>query len=383
MYPMIKMEKTPVSISKCSSYELEEVQRAVFKCINALGGVSSIITPGDRVLIKPNMLQAKSPEDAITTHPVLVEAVVNMVKDAGAIPMIGDSPGGPARGMESFWNVTGFFDVSERTSAELVNFEKTGSYQRTRNGYDYRIAKRVVDSDIIINLPKIKTHGLTIFTCAVKNMYGVVPGLIKTEYHKRAPNPSKFAEHVVDIYALSKPHLNIIDGVVGMDGTGPSAGNPKKMGMILASKDGVAVDVLLCDILGKDPVKVPINRIAIEQGLGEGDLNKIEVIGDLLTVDDFKWPPDISGSLDMIPSSLARGIMKLFWSRPAIDSEICTNCKTCVKTCPVDALIENNPIPEFEYGDCINCLCCMEMCPEKAVFEQKSPFSRLISKFRG
>ena len=136
------MEKTPVSISKCSSYELEEVQRAVFQCINALGGISSIITPGDKVLIKPNMLQAKSPEDAITTHPVLVEAVVNMVKDAGATPMIGDSPGGPARGMESFWNVTGFFDVSERTGAELVNFEKTGSYHRKRNGTDYRIAKR-------------------------------------------------------------------------------------------------------------------------------------------------------------------------------------------------------------------------------------------------
>ena len=245
------------------------------------------------------------------------------------------------------------------------------------------LQKELVDSDMIINLPKIKTHGLTIFTCAVKNMYGVVPGLIKSEYHKKAPNPSKFAEYVVDIYALSKPQLNIVDGVIGMDGAGPSAGNPKKMDMILASRDGVAVDVLLCDILGKDPMKVPINRIATEQGLGEGDLHKIEVLGDLQIVDDFKWPPNIYSSLDMIPPSIARGIMKLFWSRPAIDSGICTNCKTCVKTCPVNALIENTPIPEFEYGDCINCLCCMEMCPEKAVFEQKSPLSRLISKLRG
>jgi len=376
------MEKTTVSITKCSSYNLEEVQKAVLKCVNAIGA-SSIIKPGDKVLIKPNMLQGKSPDEAITTHPSVVEAVVNMVKDAGAIPMIGDSPGGPARGMESFWDITGFSDVSERTNANLVNFEKTGSYECTRNNIDYRIAKKVIDADIVINLPKIKTHGLTIFTCAVKNMYGVIPGLIKTEYHKNAPNPSKFAEYVVDIYAISKPQLNIVDGIIGMDGTGPSAGNPKKLGMILASVDGVAVDVVLCDMLGKDPMKIPTNRIATEQGLGEGDLTKIEIIGDSPVIDDFKWPPNISGSLDMIPAPIARGLMKLFWSRPAIDPEVCINCKTCVKSCPVDALIENTPIPEFEYGECINCLCCMEMCPEKAVFEEKSRLSRLISKFAG
>ena len=178
-------------------------------------------------------------------------------------------------------------------------------------------------------------------------MYGVVPGLIKTEYHKNAPNPSKFAEYVVDIYALSKPQLNIVDGIIGMDGTGPSAGNPKELGMVLASTDGVAVDVLLCDMLGKSPMKIPTNRIASEQGLGEGDLNNIEVIGDVPVVDDFKWPPNISGSLDRIPPSIAKGLMKLFWSRPAIDSKACTNCKTCVKSCPVDALIENTPIPNL------------------------------------
>ena len=375
------MVKTCVSISKCTSYQLEEVQKAVAKCMDSIGGISSFIKPGDKVLIKPNMLQGKSPEEAITTHPAVVEAIVNMVKDVGAFPFIGDSPGGPARGMESFWDITGFSNVAERTGAKLVNFEKTGSYKETRNNIEYRIAKKVIDADIIINVPKIKTHGLTIFTCAIKNMYGVVPGLIKTEYHKMAPNPSKFAEFVVDIYALSKPQLNIVDGIVGMDGSGPSAGNPKKLNMILSSSDGVAVDILLCNMLGKDPLKVPINRIAIEQGLGEGDLNKIKVIGETPILEDFKWPPNISGSLDRVPPSIARGLMKMFWSRPAIDSQYCTNCKTCVKSCPVDALIENTPIPEFEYGECINCLCCMEMCPEKAVYEEKSPLSRLISWF--
>jgi uncharacterized protein (DUF362 family)/NAD-dependent dihydropyrimidine dehydrogenase PreA subunit len=374
-----KMVKTPVSISKCSSYKHEEVQTALLRCVNAIGGISAFVEPGDNVMIKPNMLQGKSPDEAITTHPAVVEAVVNMVKDAGAVPMIGDSPGGPARGMKSFWDITGFSEVSKRTGAELVNFEKTGSNKKYRNNIEYRISKKVLESDFVINIPKIKTHGLTIFTCAIKNMYGVVPGLIKTEYHKKAPNPSKFAEYVVDIYALSKPHLNIVDGIVGMDGTGPSSGDPKELGMILASTDGVAVDVLSCDMLGKDPMKVPCNRIAVEQKLGVGDLDKIEVIGEAPIVDDFKWPPNISSSLDMIPPKIARFLMKLYWSRPAIDKELCNNCETCVKSCPVDALIENTPVPQFEYGKCINCLCCMEMCPEKAVFEEKSRLSRLIS----
>jgi uncharacterized protein (DUF362 family) len=183
------MEKTHISISKCSSYNLDDVQKSLLECLDAIGGISYFIQHGDKVLIKPNMLQGKAPEEAITTHPAVLEAVVNIVKEADGIPLIGDSPGGPARGMEGFWDVTGFSDVSKRTGAKLVNFEKTGSYLMKRNDVDYRIAKKVVDSDVVINLPKIKTHGLTIFTCAIKNMYGIVPGLIKTEYHKKAPNP--------------------------------------------------------------------------------------------------------------------------------------------------------------------------------------------------
>jgi uncharacterized protein (DUF362 family)/NAD-dependent dihydropyrimidine dehydrogenase PreA subunit len=377
------MEKTQVSVVKCPTYSLEDVYKAVLESVNAIGGPKSFMKPGDKVLIKPNMLQAKSPDEAITTHPAVVEAVINMVKDVGAIPMVGDSPGGPAGGMDRFWEVTGFSKAAKKTDTELVNFEKTGSYKRTRNNIDYRIAMKVLDADIIINLPKIKTHGLTIFTCAVKNMYGVVPGLIKTEYHKNAPNPSKFAEYVVDIYALTKPQLNIVDGIIGMDGTGPSSGNPKNLGMILASTDGVAVDSYICNLLGKDPLKIPTNRIAGEQGLGESDINRIDIIGTPEVVNDFKWPPNISSSLDRIPPSIARGLMKFFWSRPAIDSDICTNCSICVKSCPVDALIENSSYPEFEYGECINCLCCMEMCPEKAVFEEKSRLSRFISRFSG
>lgn len=372
---------TRISISKCQSYNIKDVQNAVKSCLDNLGGFSSFIKPKSRVLIKPNILIAKPPEEAATTHPAIIEAIINSVKNAGAIPIVGDSPGGSVGNLETYWEATGIQKVCNRLDTKIINFEASGVYKKKINGNHYYIAKPVLDADFIINVPKIKTHGLTVFTCAIKNMYGVVPGLKKTEYHKEAPKPSDFSKLVVDIFSLSKPGLNIVDGVIGMDGMGPSAGNPKELGMILASTDSVALDSYICHILGKDPMKVPTTKIAYKRGLGEADINKIEIIGHNPEVmRDFKWPPNLASSLDMIPSSIARGLMKFYWSRPAIDSDLCTNCKTCVKSCPIEALSEGVYIPEFDYPECINCLCCMELCPEKAVHLEKSILSKLFSR---
>lgn len=372
---------TQISISNCQSYNIKDVQNAVCSCLDNLGGISSFIKPQNRVLIKPNILIAKSPEEAATTHPAIIEAIINSVKSTGAVPIVGDSPGGPVWNLEKYWETTGIREVCNRLDTEIVNFEASGVYKKKINGNHYFIAKSVLDADFIINVPKIKTHGLTVFTCAIKNMYGVIPGLKKTEYHKESPRPSDFSKLVVDIFALSKPGLNIVDGVVGMDGRGPSAGNPKELGMILASTDAVALDSYICHILGKNPLKVPTNKIAYERGLGKADINEIEILGYQPKVrDDFKWPPNLASSLDMVPSFIAKGLMKFYWSRPAIDSNLCTNCNTCVKSCPVEALSEGVYIPEFDYPECINCMCCMEMCPEKAVHLEKSTLSRLISK---
>lgn len=238
-------------------------------------------------------------------------------------------------------------------------------------------------------MPKIKTHSLTILTCAIKNLYGTVPGFIKTEYHKQAPQPSKFSEKVVDIYALNPPCLNIVDGVVGMEGYGPSAGDPRKLGIILAGNDGVALDSYISHLLGRDPLKIPTNRIAHQQGLGEADIGKIEVLGDVPVIDNFKWPPNISYTIELIPGPLARGLMRLWYTRPTIDSKKCKKCLRCQESCPTNAL--NKPgqltedqkayIPEFDYGECINCLCCMEMCPEKAIYNDKSLLYKFTSLF--
>ena len=370
-----------VSISKCNSYDTKEVQGAVDSCLDKLGGLSSLIKPDDRVLIKPNILIAKPPEEAVTTHPALIEAIIMVVKKAGAVPLVGDSPGGLVGNVGEHWKVTGIEEVCNRLNVEILNFESSGVYEKRINGNHYHIAKPVLDADFIINVPKIKTHGLTILTCAIKNMYGTIPGLTKVNYHKEAPKPSDFAELVVDIFALSKPGLNIVDGIIGMDGNGPSAGNPKEMGLILASTDAIAVDSLICQILGKNPLKVPTNKNAYERGLGEADINKIKVLGyQPDVIDDFKWPPNIASSLDMVPSFISKGLMRFWWSRPVIDPEVCTKCGKCVKNCPVEALSAGVKIPEFDYPECINCMCCMEMCPEKAVKLEKSMLSKLLSR---
>jgi uncharacterized protein (DUF362 family) len=370
-----------VSISKCNSYDTKEVQGAVDSCLDKLGGLSSLIKPDDRVLIKPNILIAKPPEEAVTTHPALIEAIIMVIKKAGAVPLVGDSPGGLVGNVGEHWKVTGIEEVCNRLNVEILNFESSGVYEKRINGNHYHIAKPVLDADFIINVPKIKTHGLTILTCAIKNMYGTIPGLTKVNYHKEAPKPSDFAELVVDIFALSKPGLNIVDGIIGMDGNGPSAGNPKEMGLILASTDAIAVDSLICQILGKNPLKVPTNKNAYERELGEADINKIKVLGyQPDVVDDFKWSPNIASSLDMVPSFISKGLMRFWWSRPVIDPEVCTKCGKCVKNCPVEALSVGVKIPEFDYPECINCMCCMEMCPEKAVKLEKSMLSKLLSR---
>ena len=348
---------TSVSISKCNSYDTKKVQDAVDNCLDNLGGISSLIKQGDRILIKPNILLAKAPEEAITTHPSLVEAIIKAVKKAGAVPLVGDSPGGLVGNVGRHWEVTGIEEVCNRLDVEILNFEAAGVYEKRINGNHYHIAKPVLDADFIINVPKIKTHSLTMLTCAIKNMYGTVPGLTKVNYHRRAPKPLDFAEVVVDLFALTKPGLNIIDGVIGMEGSGASSGDPRELGMILASTDAVAVDSLICHILGEDPLKMPINKNACERGLGEADITKIKVLGyQPKIIDDFKWPSIRIFPLGQIPSL-----------KPAIDPEICTRCGKCIKNCPMGALSAGIETPEFDYLECITCMCCSEMCPEKAI----------------
>ena len=296
--------------------------------------------------------------------------------DATAL-LVGDSPIGSARHIEEYWKVTGFQEVCRRQGAELVAFEKSGVYKKNLNGRNYHIARPVLDAEVMINLPKLKSHSLTLLTCAVKNMYGAVPGLKKSMYHREAPLPMEFSKLLLDIYTLARPQLNIIDAVIGMDGNGPSAGDPKPIGMIMAGADGVAIDCLAAHLMGMDPLKGPTNLLARKINLGETQLENIERLGDAIEVrNDFQWPSTWAYSL--IPSFLARHMAKLFWIRPAIDPAKCVNCGACVESCPTSAISSGEPTPVFNYKLCINCLCCQEICPQQAVHPRRSLIAKMV-----
>jgi len=372
------IKKSLVDVTKCPEYEAGIVYNAVRSGIDNIGGIGSIIKPGQRVLLKPNMLSAKSPERAITTHPLVIEAVAKIVMDYGAYPVIGDSPGGVLRGVKRVWENTGIEEMADRIGVNLVNFEASGSEMVVSGDYVFHIAKPVLEADVIINIAKLKTHTLTLFTCALKNMFGSIPGFRKAELHKEFPKPREFARMLVELYGNVKPALSIVDAVVAMEGDGPSSGNPKKLGLILVGDDAVAVDAVAARIVGFSPDSIDTTRLAEELGVGNGNLENIQLSGDGRDVrpDSFALPSN--KKLRMIPRPLARMISPFVWLKLIIDSSICTGCGLCERSCPVKAISRCEGKCIINNDKCVTCMCCHELCPEDAIEIKMSRLAKMI-----
>jgi len=339
-----------------------------------IGGLDKFVKPGMRVLLKPNLISAKVPERAITTHPELVAAVAREVRKVGGNPVIGDSPGGAKRGLDRVWDKTGMKAIADRDGLELVNFEATGVVEMKCNGRTFHMSKEAVEADFIINLPKLKTHVLTLLTGAIKNIYGLIPGFRKGNYHKEYPKPDEFAEIVVDIFSLVTPGLSIMDGILAMEGDGPSSGTPRWVNLLISSTDAVALDSIVGEIIGFRPYQVPTTKIASESGLGIGWPQAVSVLGESVQdvkISDFKLTSN--RKFELIPKPIWNLIGSFIWIRPAIEESSCTSCNTCVTSCPTGAMtaIKDN-VPVFDYDKCISCWCCHELCPEKSVYVDKS-----------
>ena len=371
---MFSEPRPNVAIVDCPGYDPALVSQKVKESLELLGGLEQFIKPGMNVLLKPNFLSAKEPERAITTHPEVAAAVAREVRKLGAEVTIGDLPGGVKRGVKRVWRNTGFLDMCQRESIELISFEASGVEKLETNGRRYYLAKPAIEADFVINLPKLKTHVLTLMTGAVKNMFGLIPGFRKANYHKQFPKPKDFAQVIVDILSLCPPGLTIMDAISSMEGEGPSSGQPYWTNMLISSADPVAVDAIASEIIGLKPDRVPITRAAAEAGLGIGWPEAINVIGKSLAsakVSDFKLTSN--RTMELIPKFLVKIIDPLVWVRPDIDKQLCTKCNTCVTSCPVGAMSsENGEIPLIDYNLCINCWCCHELCPEDSVFISKS-----------
>ena len=377
-----------VSIVRCNSYGQEKVEEAVRKSLQLIGGIDEIIKPQDRVLLKVNMINSDFPEKAATTHPSILRAVIRVVKEMGGEAVVGDAPGVAYRRIECAWQKTGFRKAAEEEGAEVINFREVEEINNPTNKRVpvLHIAKEVLDADVVISLPKLKTHSFTLFTGAIKNLYGTIPGFRKKELHALAPRPQDFAELMVDIFSVVNSSLAIMDGVVGMEGDGPVSGSPRKIGLILASKDLVSLDAVASNIIGYHPFDIEITKVAAKRGLGIGKLEEIEIKGVSLNevrIEDFKLVSNLNGLLKRVPSfvfSIIRPTVSLLLKvTPDVDEESCKKCGDCIEACPVKAIeMENHNYPIINQKGCIRCFCCTEVCPYGAMKIKRNWLARKL-----
>jgi uncharacterized protein (DUF362 family)/Pyruvate/2-oxoacid:ferredoxin oxidoreductase delta subunit len=394
------MSTFKVAAAKCKTYEKSEVTKALADLLEPIGGLGAYVKPGQKVLIKPNLLAPRSPETAVTTHPALITAIAEAIKKQGALPFIGDSPGGMGildsgfsilKRIEQLWEITGMKQAADASGATLVNFEKSRFKELElslgKKKIKIPIAACVLeDFDVVINVPKFKTHNLTVTTGAIKNMFGVMPGMTKAQFHKVAPKKEDFSTLMVALFNQVVPQLNIMDGIIGMEGEGPgSSGTPIATGFLLAADNALAMDIIQASIMGIALEKAPVIAAAIKAGLGPKTLAEIDLQGASLAElkpAKFVLPP--SSNLDKIPdflftflSYIARFIRL---TNPIVNDELCTRCQICVKNCPVKAIENKNNRIHVDYKNCIECFCCIELCPAKAMTIKKSWLLKLAEK---
>lgn len=368
--------ESKVVLKYCPDYTAD-VEQSLRDGLAEWGGMTEFVKPGQKVLLKVNLLMKKRPEEAVTTHPSVVEAVVRLVQEAGGIPIIGDSPGGPytVNALQAIYTRSGLRDVAERTGA-LLNEDvgqTTLQYPEGKLVKSLTVTNCALNADVIIPLSKLKTHGMMTFTGAVKILFGIIPGLLKAEYHLKMFKIPDFADLLVDIAAWAKPSLNIMDGIVGMEGDGPSAGSPRSIGALILSTDPFALDVVAADLIGLKPERVPTVMAARHREL-VSRMEEIQLKGDarsLWRIQDFVIPKAVSTNfLDMVPlpQVAKKFVLNRVRPRPVFNPAACVGCKDCINNCPPKALtMDEQKHPAVDLEACIRCFCCQELCPQQAV----------------
>ena len=375
-----------VAVIRCESYDVQEVTTAVQRGIDLLGGIEQFVQPGETILFKPNILEGGDPDKCMTTHPVVLDAVISVFKAVDAHYTFGDSPGiASPRGAS---RQSGLFKAAQKHDVPLVDFINGEEVKFPQGNLvkKFVIAKGVVEADGIVSLPKMKTHALARLTGAVKNTFGCIPGVLKAEFHSRMPNAEMFAKMLTDLNLVVKPRLYIMDGIYAMEGNGPRNGTPRKMNVLLLSTDPVALDTTVAKLMNLDVRKVETILVGDEFGLGTR--TDIEWIGD--QVEEFV-AEDYDVNRSTLPTTpgnafLNSSLIKTFFApRPVIEEEKCIRCGRCINICPAvpDKALEwpdgdMTKAPVYDYSKCIRCYCCQEMCPAEAITVKTPLLGRLI-----
>lgn len=375
--------KARVSVRRVDSYGYDRLREAVVALLDPLGGIGAFTGPGERVLLKPNMLAARPPEAAVTTHPALVRIMAELVRSTGASVMVGDSPG-----IDNYQKVaerSGIGRASLEAGAELVPFDETVEVQGNGTFRRITLARAYWEADKVINLPKLKTHEMMTMTCAVKNLFGAVVGMEKAEWHLRAgTSRQQFARLLLEIYLLKKPTLNVVDAVVAMEGDGPGSGDPVSLNALIAGVNPLAVDAVAARLAGLPADMLHIQCEAERMGLAGVRGDELELVGSAL--EEFALRPfRLPRGLDVqfgLPQFLKRGLRRHLTARPVVDKKRCVLCGICRDACPPRVIRIQNSALSVDEGRCIRCWCCRELCPRDAMEVHRGVLMRLVAALR-
>lgn len=372
-----------VVVIQCASYNYNEVKEAVKRGLDLIGGAQAFVRPGEKILLKPNLLTGEPPEKCVTTHPAVFKAVGELLQSEGAILSYGDSPGFGSP--EAVARKSGIAEAAQELGIGLVDF-RNGEEVFFAEGIQNKkfvIAKGVLASDGIVSLPKMKTHGLTQMTGSIKNQFGCVPGILKGEYHVKLPDLRSFSQMLVDLNKFLKPRLFIMDGIMAMEGNGPRGGRPRNMNVLLFSSDPVALDATVCRIIDLQPEVIPMLELAMKSGLGTYRQGEIELLGDdigLFAATDF----DVKKESDVRPNKMPGLLTNLLITSPVIKKDGCVMCGVCINVCPVTPKAlgwynsDHTKPPVYNYNRCIRCYCCQELCPEGTIVPKTPVLRRLM-----